>query len=220
MAVDRMTGKDSWSTKLTTTTACYALPCVLSREGEKDQLIGCNTGEGFYSIDPDSGKLNWSQKAFRLRTVASTLLADGLLIGSCGSGGGGNTIFAAKPNRKGAETVYSIARNANYVPTPVAVNGLLFTFSDRGIACCFELKTGKLKWRERVSAGFSGSAVANRSHVYCIDEMGVCHVLKASDKFEHVSKNELGEASRATPAIIGNQLLLRTNEHLICIGKN
>jgi outer membrane protein assembly factor BamB len=219
IAVDRKTGKDQWTTRLTATRACYALPCVLSVQGKKDQLIGCNTGDGFYSLNPDDGSFNWKQDAFPLRTVASTLLADGLLIGSCGSGGGGNQLVAVKPNDDGAKKVYNVMRNANYVPTPVAVGDLLFTFADNGIVCCLDLQTGKQHWRERVSAGFSGSPVANKTHVYCIDEKGVVVVIQANKQFKLVARNPLAESSRATPAIVGNQLLLRTDNHLICVGK-
>ena len=219
LAVDSKTGKDLWSTKLTTTAACYALPCVLKLPDQKAQLVGCNTGEGFYSIDPDDGKMNWKLSAFRLRTVASTLLAGDRLIGSCGSGGGGNRLVAIKPAADRAEKVFEIARNANYVPTPVAVGNLLFSFTDSGIVSCIDLKDGTVHWRERVSAGFSGSPVATDSFVYCIDESGNVFVLEAKDKYRKVSSNALGEASRSTPAIVGNRLLLRTRNHLICVSK-
>ena len=214
-------GSIQWETQLTATRACYGLPCLLESENAKPQLVGCNTGDGFYSIDPDNGEMNWTLPAFRQRVVASPILAGGLLIGTCGSGGGGNTLVAIRPAtaNKQAEKVYEIRQNACYVPTPIAVGNQLYMFSDRGIVSCLELETGELIWRERVSAGFSGSPVADAAHLYCIDELGQLFVIKhGTDSFELTAKIDLGEPSRATPAITGNSLLLRTDTRLMLVS--
>jgi len=220
IAVDHQTGKDIWTTPLTTTKACYAVPCIYKTDG-KTQLIGCNTGEGFYSIDPDTGKMNWKHDAFKLRTVASPIVAGNLLVGSCGTGGGnGNIMVAVEPGKQGVTKRFDLRSNSNYVPSPIAVDNLLFAFSDRGIVTCMDAENGSVHWRERVSAGFSGSPVANSEHVYCIDEKGVVVVIKANKEFSLVAKNSLGESSRATPAIVDDGLLLRTESHLIRVNAN
>ena len=51
IAVNRMTGKDVWSADLTTTRVCYSVPCVWSDADGKEQLVNCNTGDGFYGVD-------------------------------------------------------------------------------------------------------------------------------------------------------------------------
>ena len=217
IAVNRSTGEDVWKCSLTPTRSCYAMPAIYEAEGKTSQLLGCNTGDGFFSIDPETGEKNWSEKVFPKRVVASTLLADGMVFGSSGSGGGGNVLVAAKINQDGIEKAHEINRSANYVPSPIAVNGMLFLFGDRGVVTCLDLKTGAEHWRQRVGSSFSGSPVATGTHVYCMDAKGTCFVIRADKEFNLVSEIDLGEPSRSTPTIVGNRLLLRTSNHLMSL---
>jgi len=219
MAVNKLTGEDVWERDLTTKRVCYAMPVIYSVEGEPDQLINCNTGDGFYSLNPETGEVNWKKLPFKKRTIASTLLVDDMIFGSSGSGGGGNLLVAAKIGAAGEapDKVFEVKRNANYVPSPVAVGDLLFLFGDRGVVSCVDAISGQEHWRERVGRGFSGSPVATSTHVYCIDQQGVCHVVAAEPEFEKTASVDLGEPSRSTPAIVGNQMLLRTDSHLMSL---
>ena len=221
IAVNAKTGKDAWETDLTTRRVCYGVPSVWKNKEGQELLVNCNTGDGFYGVDPKTGDLSWSALPFKQRVVASPLVVDDLLIGSCGSGGGGNYLVAFRPDDKPtdgkAKPVYQV-RKSNYVPSPIAVNGLLFVFSDKGIAQCVDLKTGEQYWEERLGRKFSSSPVADKNHVYAVDETGVVYVVKASKKFEQVSKFELGESTRASPMVMGDRLFFRSDSKLICVG--
>lgn len=210
-----------WKTPLKATRSCYAVPGIFQDSTGKEQLISCNTGDGFFSLDPENGTKNWSTLPFRMRTVASTLIVDGLVIGSTGSGGGGNYLVAIRPDPKGEnppEKVYELQR-ANYVPSPVAVDGNLFIFTDKGIGQCFDLQTGEMRWQERIAKGFSGSPIATKENIYIMDESGMLYTIAAKREYKLVSSHALGEASRATPAVANNRLFLRTESNLICVAK-
>ncbi|MFK7768012.1 MAG: PQQ-binding-like beta-propeller repeat protein [Mariniblastus sp.] len=218
IALEAATGDDVWKTKLKATRSCYAVPCVYKDSSDKEQIVSCNTGDGFFSLDPETGIRNWSAMPFAQRTVASTLVADGLIIGSCGSGGGGNYLVAIRPGDTAQPEKAFQIQSANYVPSPIAVGGKLFLFTDKGIGQCIDLKTGKQIWQERLSRGFSGSPVATADHIYLMDEEGNLLVIAASDKYKLVSKHSLGEPTRSTPAISNDKMYLRTDSHLICVG--
>ena len=225
VAVNRMTGEDAWALDLTTSRVCYGVPCIWKDAGGKDQLVNCNTGDGFYGVDPETGIELWSALPFKKRVVATPLVTSDLLIGSCGSGGGGNYLVAIKPDNfssgasnENSQPEYTV-RSANYVPCPVAVGDLLFIFNDKGVVHCVDLKTGKPHWKQRVSTGFSASPVANGSHVYAVDEDGTVHVIKVDKAFEQVSKFSLGEPARATPMITKDRIFFRTASQLTCFGK-
>jgi outer membrane protein assembly factor BamB len=220
IAVRCKDGTDVWTAPLTATRTCYCVPGVYKNAKGDEQLVCCNTGDGFFSLDPETGKRNWATLPFRMRTVASALIADGLIIGSNGSGGGGNYLVAIRPDNDGdepPEKAYEIQR-ANYVPSPIAVNGKLFLFTDKGIAQCVDLQTGKTHWEERLAKGFSGSPVATDDHVYVMDEDGNAYVIEVSATYRLVSKHALGESTRATPAIADNRIYFRTDSRLICVG--
>ncbi len=221
IAVNRLTGKNAWTTDLETRRVCYGVPSVWKNQKGEHQLVNCNTGNGFYGVSPENGRLLWSALPFKKRVVASPLVVDDLLIGSCGSGGGGNYLIAFRPDDELVDGKHQPAyqvRKSNYVPCPIAVNGLLFVFSDKGIAQCVDLKTGENHWRERLTSGFSSSPVADKHHVYAVDENGVVHVIKAAKTFEKVSEWELDQPTRSTPMIMDGRLFFRTQAKLICVG--
>jgi len=184
-------------------------------------LVNCNTRDGFFGVAPKTGDQLWSALPFKMRVVASPLVVDDMVIGSCGSGGGGNYLIAYRPEAATPDgkpqPAYRV-RNSNYVPCPIAVNGLLFVFSDKGIATCVDVKTGERHWQKRLAKGFSSSPVADKNHVYAVDEDGTVHVIKTSKSYEKVSANQLGTPTRATPMITDGQIIFRAQSQLICVG--
>jgi outer membrane protein assembly factor BamB len=60
--------------------------------------------------------------------------------------------------------------------------------------------------------------VLGDGHIYVTDDDGITYVVKAGATFELVSRNALGEACYASPAISGGQIFMRTSGHLWCIG--
>ena len=218
MALEKRTGKTVWSLDRTSERVCYPVPYVYQNAKGVSEIIHYNTGDGFYGVNPHRGTVNWlAPKLFRMRTVSSPVLAGGLLFGSTGSGGGGNYIVAIKPGPD-PKIMYTIDRQAPYVPTPVAKAGLLFLFYDKGIVTCIEASTGKIHWKERLNTAFSGSPVRVRDKLFCIDEEGVVIVLAADKSFKELGRNPLGDRSRATPAVAGGRMLLRTYSYLFCLG--
>ncbi len=217
VALDRRTGKTVWQLPRRSVRTCYTVPCIYHNAKGQAELIGFNTGDGFFSIDPRTGKQNWVVPGlFRMRTVSSPIEAGGLLFGSTGSGGGGNYVVAIDPEPTPRER-YRIAKQAPYVPTPVARGELVFLFSDKGIGTCLDAKTGKTHWVKRLDAAFSGSPVRVRDKIYCIAESGEVVVIAAEPRFKELGRVPLGQRSRATPAVAQGVMLLRTYSKLMCL---
>lgn len=225
MAFNRQTGDLVWKHDLTSVNVCYSVPMIYSPpDGGPDQLVCTSTGNGVFSLDPMTGKENWSHndKLFAMRTVSSPIEAGGLLFGSNGSGAyANNYIVAIKPG-KDASLAYKLANSnkfkAPYVPCLIAKDDLLFCLYDRGFASCINARSGDIVWMERTNAEFSGSPVRTRDCIYCTDEAGVVWVFAASNEYKLLAKNELGEASWSTPAIANNRLYVRTIGHLVAVG--
>jgi outer membrane protein assembly factor BamB len=217
-AFDRQSGRQRWRTPRTSRTVCYSTPCIHQPPGGPAELICCNTGDGVFSLDPETGKENWSIVVFDKRVVSSPLLACGLVFGSTGSGGGGGYVTAVRPGKK-PEAAYTVKKQAPYVPTPVARGDLVFLWSDKGVVTCLDGPTGDVVWQERVGGSCFGSPVLVRDKLYCIDADGVVHVLAAEKQFRELGRNPLGEPSRATPAVSGGKMYLRTFSRLVAIGE-
>jgi outer membrane protein assembly factor BamB len=98
------------------------------------------------------------------------------------------------------------------------MEGLLFTFHDRGYVACLRSATGEQLWREKPANQFYGSPVWVNGKLYCITTNGEVVVIKAASTYDLLAVNPLGEKSHATPAVAGGRMYLRTYSHLISIG--
>jgi len=222
MALNASNGEPVWKTKRTSTKTAYSTPCVYRMEGGKEILVFNSQSHGIYGVNPDNGKVVWEfTDAFDKRSVSSPVAVNGLLIGSCGSGAGGNYVVAVRPPKEAGgkpELAFEVRRSAPYVPSPIAVGDLLFLWSDGGFLSCVETSTGHVKYQERVGGNFFGSPVVVEDRIYCVSTTGEVVVARASDKFEVIARNSLDELSHATPAIADGRMYLRTEKHLISLG--
>lgn len=221
MAFDCRTGREVWRTPRKSATVSYSVPCVYTPEGGKPQLICLSTPEGVYSLDPETGRENWSvPSAFTMRTVSSPVIAGGLIFGSTGSGGGGNYVVAVNPNGNSPTVAYQFRKQAPYVPTAVAYGDALFLWSDGGVVTCLDAKTGTVHYAGRVhDAGFSGSPIRAGDKIYCISDDGTLVAIAAdTSQLRLLGKTPLGEPSRATPAVAGGRMYVRTLSHVICLA--
>ena len=225
IAVNRKTGETCWTLdRKTGPKTSYSTPCVYTPAGGKPQLIFNSHSHGMTSVDPGTGKVIWEvASAFPARVVSSPVIADELLVGSCGDGGRGKRLIAIRPGSGNGsiqpEEAYSIdSGHRPYVPTSIAKDGLLFTFLDIGYVSCWNSATGRQLWEEKPAGRFFGSPVWVDGKLYCITMDGDVVVIKAADKYELLAINPLGETSHAAPAVAGGRMYLRTYSQLFSIG--
>ena len=64
------------------------------------------------------------------------------------------------------------------------------------------------------------SPVGAAGRVYIVSRSGKTLVIKHSDKFEILATNVLDDRMDASPVIIGDELYLRTKNHLYCIAED
>ena len=221
-ALDCTSGEIRWTLPRTSGKAAYSTPCIRQVSGKKEELVFASNAHGVFGVDPATGKPNWEVSVFELRTVGSPILINDLVLASCGEGAGNNSMVAIRPGTSDRKptVVYKIDKSsAPYVPTMVASGHLAFLWSDKGVVTCIDGETGKVHWRQRVGGTYSGSPIRIGDHIYCISSDGEVVVLAASDKYELVSRQSLGEVARSTPAVAGGRLYLRTQSHLFSLGK-
>jgi outer membrane protein assembly factor BamB len=200
----------------------YATPCIRTTAGS-DELIFVNWEHGIVGVDPRTGESRWSADVFDKEhieaSIASPVLAGDLVIGVAGWLGHGYEAIAIAPEREGDKVVWKLDRGAPLCTTPLVVGDVVFFWADNGTVTCVDVATGEVQWRERVGSNYYASPVCAGKAVYNISTDGELVVLSASRTYELLARNSLGEASHATPAIVGDRMYVRTFTQVLCIGE-
>lgn len=167
--------------------------------------------------NPDMGRM-W-------RLIPSPMAADELVIGVQPRG---QAAFAILPE-EGKTIAYRDSKwifeeKTTDVPCPVYYGGRVYLLNGvRGLLFCLDPKTGELLWTGDLSnENYSrvwASPVAADGKMYCMTEEGQVITLAIGDEFKVLSRNMLGGTEcKATIAISGDRLFVRTSDALYCIA--
>jgi outer membrane protein assembly factor BamB len=226
LALDKKTGETVWETPRQAVRACYSVPFILERPGAAPELIFTSTS-AITSYEPETGKANWNwTMPFAkdpLRTIAATLHTNGMLLACSGDGSGERLMVAVALNGQGKETrpdmLWSNKTQFPYVPCPLIRGEHVYFVNDGGYVGCFNAKTGKKEWYERLpDTTFYASPVMIDGKIYAGSEQGDVYVFAAEPTYRLLAKNALSKRIRATPAVADGRLYVRGQYHLFCIG--
>ncbi len=233
-ALDKKTGKELWRAERWKQTN-WATPYVWN-SGTRAELIVPAT-KRVISYDPNTGKELWTFSGMSSIAVPTPFSAFGMLYVSSGYVGDQHRpTYAIKPGASGdislkeGETsnqfIAWYQRQASpYNPTQLIYGDLLYTLLDRGFFTAHEAKTGvEVYGRQRLDpdvpvGAFTSSPWAYQGKVFCLNEDGDTFVIQAGRDYKVIGKNSLDELCMATPAIVGDSLLIRTATKLYRIRK-
>jgi outer membrane protein assembly factor BamB len=230
LALDARTGKEVWKIPREEKSN-WATPFVWKNE-QRTEIVTPGSG-GVRSYDLD-GKLLWTLKGMSSITIATPFEANGLLFVSSGYVmDQKRPVYAIKPGAKGDISLtegrtsnefiaWSQPKGAPYNPSTLVEDNRLYVLYDRGLIGCFDARYGQeLYSPQRLPDGraFTSSPWAAGGKVFCLNEDGVTFVLKAGDTFELLHTNALADddMGMATPAIVGDRLVIRTAARVYCI---
>jgi len=165
-----------------------------------------------------TGKELWRLSGMSVAPIPSPFAFQGMLYLD---GGQGRGLFAVKPGATATNiqdhVVWSDPRGGTYLPTPVAYQGGVYVLNEKGIITRFDAKTGKVTYKERIdreAGAFTSSPWAYNGKIFCLSEEGKTFVLAAGETFKLLHVNSLDEMAQATPALVDDRLLLRTESRL------
>jgi outer membrane protein assembly factor BamB len=210
----------------------YATPHTVQLDGH-DVLLSSGA-KAHYAYDLLTGVELWRVEE-RTSHSASTrpLYGHGLIFLSSGFPRG--QILAIRPGRRGEvidandpttaehstlHLAWKTRRGAPQKPSLLLVENLLFAVEDGGgIVSCWEAKTGREIWQERIGGNYSAAPLYAANRVYCFSEEGKTTVLAANERFTILASNQLDGGFMASPAVLESNLILRTKTHLYRIGE-
>ncbi|MCI0534202.1 MAG: PQQ-binding-like beta-propeller repeat protein [Verrucomicrobiales bacterium] len=238
LAVDKKTGKTMWrqdeatdyvhpktgetATQGKTYIGSWTTPVLTKVEG-KDQLL-MSWPKRLVAYDPNSGRELWTCAGLNPLVYTSPIYAEGIVV-TMGGFNGMAMALRAGGNADVTEfrRLWHHPKTKQRIGSGVIHNGYIYIHNDPGVAECFELKTGKLVWEERLKGkGASGSnwssVMLADGNCYTITQGGDCFVFKASPQFELLSANFLGEPSNSSVVPSNGELFIRTHQALWRIG--
>ena len=223
-------GKEIWR-KSRDEVPSWGTPTII--EGPDRVELVTNATRYARGHDPLTGEELWRLGRHSEITVPAPIYGAGLIFVTSGYRPV-QPIYAIRPGAKGDISLkdsakssdaiaWSTAKGGPYMPTPIVYGEHLYVCTNAGILGCYEAKTGKQVYKERLGSqsSFTASPVAADGHLYFTSEESGVFVVKAGPKFALVAINSLGdgEACLATPAISDAMIFVRTQDRLYGIGR-
>ena len=183
-----------------------------------------------YGLD---GKELWRIKRMGGVAIQSPFASNDVLFLTSGTSGDDNKpIVAVRPggagditptepaNRNEFVVWYERIAGGTYLPTPVLYENALYVLYDKGIFSRFNVETGQRVYRSRIAPeawAFTASPWAYGGKIFLLSEEGNTYVVEAGAEYRLLGVNSLDEFTLASPAIVGDRLLIRTRSHLYSI---
>jgi hypothetical protein len=104
--------------------------------------------------------------------------------------------------------------------TPLIYKGLIYTVDAQNNLMCLDTKTGQVQFSRKLKSKYHSSPVYAGGYIYFTSIKGETMVIKPGREGVVVAENKLPGEVFATPAIVENSILLRTDRGLYRIGNN
>jgi hypothetical protein len=220
VALSKADGRVIWRIPRENHTRSYAVPIIKELAGRTQMILSGDKCVASY--EPASGQRHWLIDGPTDQFVASIVYNERADLLFVTGGFPDHHILAVKPDGRGNITrtdkiVWRTNTGVSYVPSPISEGNWFLVVSDSGVAHCFEAKTGKIAWAERLGEHHA-SLVSAGGPVYFLNDDGVMNVVRPGTRFERVARSELGEKAFASPAISDGRMFLRGEKHLWCVS--
>lgn len=222
IALDKNTGKLRWKFSRESDAKkkfSFCTPLVIEVKGRREIIT---PGSGVVNaLDPATGAEVWRARYDQgYSVVPRPVFAHGLVYLSTGYDK--PLVLAIRADGTGDVTdthiAWTLDKYAPHNPSMVLVGDELYFVADNGILSCVDAKTGAVHYQERCTGPISASILHADGRLYLQDEKGVGYVVKPGRTYQLIATNDLAERSLASYAVIGSDLLIRTEKHLWRIG--
>lgn len=222
-ALDKATGETIWEQDRPEMDAptgdhkkAYCTPIAITDRLGREQLI-CMASQWMVAYEPDTGKEIWRVRHGNgFSVVPRPVYLDGVVYFSTGFGK--PELWAVAVDGTGDVTDthvrWTVAQGIPAKPSPLLHERRIYVIADNGVATCLDADSGDSFWKKRIGGDYSASPILAGGHLYFGSHDGKVTVLKVGDDAEIVSENQLDGKIMASPAVVGDALILRTDQAL------
>lgn len=206
----------------------YITPLIINVKG-RDLLIS-NGSAVCIAYDPETGQEVWRVVRGAESTVSMPFTENGVVFYYNGFmvdnvGLKFSEIMAVNPEGKGDITGTNVIwkrkdeLSQNQMLSPVIKDGLIYTVTTLNTMMCIDAATGEEIWSRHVMSNYNASPIYAAGTIYFFSVKGETLVIKEGRKLEIVAQNKLKDQIWATPAILRNNIIMRTDKYLCRIGQ-
>jgi outer membrane protein assembly factor BamB len=191
----------------------------------KRRQIVCPTGSSVMGLDPVKGEVLWRYEfGNQFGATAATPVWNGDLLFISAAYATGCVAIEIVPDgdKLKAREKWKNKNLQNLMATSIVHEGHLYgCHGDLGAIFmkCVDLKTGEVKWDERIKDG-RFSMLAAEGRIVCVGERGSVWIVEANPA-KYVVKGQLEKVlaykAWAMPALANKRLYLRDETHVICL---
>jgi outer membrane protein assembly factor BamB len=221
-ALDTVSGQTLWRTNrppLSTSVAVYrkafSTPLVFRHDGTEQMVVV--GAQWVVSYDPASGRELWRVDTGETFSNSSRPVYGQGLVFVC-TAYGGSKMLAIRPDGQGDVTethvAWELKRSIPKRSSPLLVGEQLYRVSDDGIASCVQARTGEIHWTQRLSGPHSASPLLAAGRIHFFGEDGTTTVVRPGTRYDPLAENRVNGRIMATPAVVDDEIFLRTDTHL------
>jgi outer membrane protein assembly factor BamB len=220
-ALDAATGEELWRADRDEGTS-WSPPLVVEHDGGRHVVVAAT--QKVRSYDFETGELLWEAAGLGRNQIPAPVHHGDLVYVM--SGFISPNLMAIRLGERGNLThsdaiVWQNTQANSYTPSPVLFDDQLYVLTDTGVLTNFDAATGDVHYRQRLPgpSNFKASPVGVNGKLYLSSEEGQVFVVKMGPEFELLATNTLDDAVFiANPAIVGGEIILRSQDHLYAIG--
>ncbi|MEM7699942.1 MAG: PQQ-binding-like beta-propeller repeat protein, partial [Verrucomicrobiota bacterium] len=202
-AFDLATGESLWENK--------EVKSANSSPAATGNLILCNAGNGFYGVDAETGETKWTA----LGGGDGTPVVSGDIVVITSRKDEANLI-AYRLTDEAPEQIWSqrfLARR--YGASPIIFEGHVYHLgSSRHL--CADLETGEIKWDREAQSSISSPILADGKLLIYENRGGFLSMIAANpDEYQRLGRTKVGALYCATPALVDQDVYIRTKESIV-----
>ncbi|MDO9578968.1 MAG: PQQ-binding-like beta-propeller repeat protein [Bacteroidales bacterium] len=206
----------------------YTTPIIINVKG-RDMLIS-NGSAVCIAYDPATGMEIWRVVDGAESTIAMPFTENGVVFWYTGfmvtsDGTKFTELVAVNAVGKGDITATNVIwkkrdeLSRNQSLSPVIKDGLIYTVNTRNIMMCIDASTGEEIWSTHVRSNYDASPIYVNDNIWFFSVKGEVLIIKAGRKYEAVAQNQMDSGIWATPAVLRNSVILRTQKYLYRIAQ-
>lgn len=199
----------------------WATPVIVEHDGQRQVIV---SGKTVRSYQLETGELLWACPGQTEQAIPTPLVHNDLVFVASGLRGWACYAISLDANGvvgENSEFVrWTLKKNTPYVPSPCLYGDKLFLFSENNKLLSVLDPASGVQLKEPIRLNAMGDVFASLGaadgKLFITDTSGRTQVYDA-ETLDLISENTLDETVNASLAFVGDRILVRTMEQLICI---